>query len=270
MPAAESVGRERVPSPSLLVARVVWLEIRRREEFLALFILMGLYLLFALGARLVGNTQTEAVALMVNMGLWISSALSAVLTLVTTVRLIPSEIEARTLYPLLAKPVERGEVILGKFLATTAAGWLCLFVFTLLTTLTWAAKFPLPGQDGIMFVQAFLLQGLALALLCGFSLFLSLVVPRSVAILVGGLLYFGGGSLLNILRGAATNTALKEALDWCFYYLPDFSKLCLLQRFTDGAPSLPWGEWISLAAYSILCSLFFLMAATKLFERRAI
>lgn len=259
------------PEPaSLLIARVVWLEIRRREEYLALLILMGLYLLFAIGARVVGNTQPEAVSLMLNMGLWISASLSAVLTFITAVRLIPSEIESRTLYPLLAKPVHRGEVVFGKFIATTAAGWGTLTVFCALTSLTWAATFPLPGQHLGMFVQAFILQLGAVMLLCSLSLFLSLVVPRSVALLVMGMLYFGGGSIFNVVRSAVRDTAGSAVVNWLLDYIPNFAKLTLFQRFTDGAPALPMMEWLGLMAYTILLSLLLLAVSTRIFERKAI
>ena len=98
---------EKASRAPMLVARSVWLEILRREEHLAIFILMGLYLLTAIGARLTGGATPEAVALMLNMGLWLSGALAAVLIIVNGARLIPNEIEAKTLYPLLAKPVRR-------------------------------------------------------------------------------------------------------------------------------------------------------------------
>jgi ABC-type transport system involved in multi-copper enzyme maturation permease subunit len=256
-----------VVPPCVLVARVVWLEIRRREEYKALLILMGLYLAFALSARAVGNTQEESVALMLNMGLWLSASLSALLTLLCAARLIPSEIEARTLYPLLAKPVTRGEVLLGKVLASVAAGWGCLALFTFLTAVTWAAEFPLEGQDSLMFLQAFLLQAAALLMLATFSVLLSLALPLSAAILIAGLFYFGGGSALNLLESLSGQSA---RVTWMTHYLPHFDKLCLLQRFTDGAPALPWGEWAGLMGYALALALFFLSVSARLFAKKVV
>ena len=45
--------------------------------------------------------------------IWISSL---VIAITTTARQIPAERESRTIFPLLAKPVRRGELIVGKFL----------------------------------------------------------------------------------------------------------------------------------------------------------
>ncbi len=263
------VSGKPTPAP-LLIAKGVWLEILRREEYLALLILMGLYLIFAIGARLAGNTQTEAVALMLNMGLWLSSALAAVLTLITSVRAITHEIETRSLYPLLAKPVYRGEIVLGKFLAGVLAGCTTFAVFILLTTLTWTTKFPLPGQDPLMLFQALVLQLLAFTLLGSFSLALSLVTPTSVAILVAGFLYFAGTPTLNIIHTLLRDSPVATFSNWLLAYIPQFSRLCLLQRFTDGAPALPWAEWLALMAYGVVLTLGFLVIATRLFERRAV
>ena len=45
--------------------------------------------------------------------IWVSSL---VIAITTAARQIPVERESRTLFPLLAKPVTRGQVIMGKFL----------------------------------------------------------------------------------------------------------------------------------------------------------
>jgi len=261
---------DKATSAPLLIAKAVWLEILRREEYLALLILMGLYLVFAVGARLVGNTQTEAVALMLNMGLWLSSALAAVLTLLTSVRAISKELETRSIYPLLAKPVHRGEIVLGKFLAGVSAGCAAFAIFIFLTALTWTARFPLPGQDPWMLLQALILQLLAFGLLASFSLALSLVTPTSVAILISGFLYFAGTPALNLVHTLLRDSTIVAPVKWVLAYIPSFSHLCLLQRFTDGAPALPLTEWLALLAYGVIFTLGFLVIATKLFERRAL
>lgn len=269
MAVAGAVSDRPQPAP-YLIARSVWLEIRRREEYFALLILMGLYLVFAIGARLVGNTQPEAVALLLNMGLWFSATLAALLTLVTSARLIPAEIEARTLYPLLAKPVTRGQVVLGKFIAVSSAGCLCLLAFTALTSLTWAAEFPMPGQDMLLFVQAFILQSAALVLLGALAMLLSLLAPKAPAMIVTGFLYFAGSSAMNVLRSALAGSRFSNGVDWVLNYIPHFSKLCLFQRFTDGAAPLPWADFGALLVHALLTTGLFLILAARAFERRVI
>lgn len=265
-----AMNNGRRPSVLLLIARGVWLEVGRREQHLALFILMGLYLVIAIGARLAGNTQEEAVSLMLNMGLWLSASLSAVLTLLTGANVLTSEFETRTIYPLLAKSVERKEVLLGKALATVVCGWVILSLFTILTVGTWTATFPLPGQDLVMFFQAFVLQMVAIGVLAAVAILFSLVFPKSVAVLVAGILFFAGSPILGLIRAVFRETPLSGIIGWVLGYIPDFSKLCLFQRFTDGAPHLYWMAWFGLLVYGVVLTLFFLGVASILFERRSL
>jgi ABC-type transport system involved in multi-copper enzyme maturation permease subunit len=64
--------------------------------------------------------------------IWLSSL---VIAITTTARQIPAERESRTIYPLLAKPVGRGEFVVGKFLGCWLASGICcwlLFFFAVL------------------------------------------------------------------------------------------------------------------------------------------
>src|SRR5215470_12334727 len=61
--------------------------------------------------------------------LWLIWISGLVIAIVTTARQIPAERENRTIFPLLAKPVTRGQVILGKFAGCWLACGIALFVF---------------------------------------------------------------------------------------------------------------------------------------------
>ncbi len=58
--------------------------------------------------------------------IWLSSVVIAV---ATTARQIPVERESRTIFPLLAKPIGRGEFLVGKFVGCWAACGVALIVF---------------------------------------------------------------------------------------------------------------------------------------------
>src|SRR5260370_38381343 len=60
--------------------------------------------------------------------IWIASL---VIAITTTARQIPAERENRTLFPLLANPLTRTQLVLGKFLGCWLAGGLALLLFYL-------------------------------------------------------------------------------------------------------------------------------------------
>ena len=111
------------------LAGVVVRELYRRKDFYVLFVLTAVITLlmgsvsFFHDAKIVRYVKEIALLL-----IWISAL---VIAIGTTARQIPAERENRTIFPLLAKPVTRGQVILGKFAGCWLACGLALIVFYL-------------------------------------------------------------------------------------------------------------------------------------------
>jgi ABC-type transport system involved in multi-copper enzyme maturation permease subunit len=125
--------------------------------------------------------------------IWISSL---VIAIGTTARQLHAERENRTIFPLLAKPVSRAQVILGKFAGCWLACGLTLVVFYLFFgVVTGLREHIWPVQ---MYLQGFWLQWAMLGVVVGLVLLGSVVftAPSSNAticfIIVTGLLFLGG------------------------------------------------------------------------------
>lgn len=109
------------------LAGVVIKELYRRKDFYVLFVLTALISIM-LGSmkffnddRIVRFLKDGSLLL-----IWISSL---VIAITTAARQIPAERESRTIFPLLAKPVTRGQLIVGKFLGCWFACGIALIVF---------------------------------------------------------------------------------------------------------------------------------------------
>src|SRR5438270_8481345 len=113
----------------LALAGVVIKELYRRKDFYVLFVLTAVITLllgsvnFFNDAKIVRYLK-EIVLLLI----WVSALLIAI---TTTARQIPAERENRTIFPLLAKPVTRGQFIVGKFAGCWLASGLALVMFYL-------------------------------------------------------------------------------------------------------------------------------------------
>jgi ABC-type transport system involved in multi-copper enzyme maturation permease subunit len=125
--------------------------------------------------------------------IWIAAL---VIAIGTTARQIPAERENRTIFPLLAKPVTRGQVILGKFAGCWLACGLALMVFYVFFGVVSGSRehyWPV-----LSFFQAFWLQWVMLGIVVAFVLLGSVVfaAPSSNAtisfIVVLGILLLGG------------------------------------------------------------------------------
>src|SRR3954465_2518468 len=111
----------------LALSSVVIKELYRRKDFYVLFVLTALLTLL-LGSMKFFNDQhivgyLKEISLLL---IWISALVIAV---GTAARQIPAERENRTIFPFLAKPVTRAQVILGKFLGCWLACGVALLVF---------------------------------------------------------------------------------------------------------------------------------------------
>src|SRR5580700_2603825 len=109
------------------IAGVVIKEMYRRKDFYVLFALIVLITLM-LGSlnffdddRIVRYLKDASLLL-----IWL---FSLVIAITTTARQIPAERESRTIFPLLAKPVGRGEFVVGKFLGCWLACGIALLAF---------------------------------------------------------------------------------------------------------------------------------------------
>jgi ABC-type transport system involved in multi-copper enzyme maturation permease subunit len=113
----------------LAIAGVVIKELYRRKDFYVLFFLSALITLAAGSVNffkdLVMVRYVKDICLLL---IWLSTLIIAV---ITAARQIPAEKENRTIFPLLAKPVSRGQVIVGKFLGCWLATGLAVLVFYL-------------------------------------------------------------------------------------------------------------------------------------------
>ena len=153
------------------IAIVVLKEMIRRKDFYVLFVITALITL-VMGSISIFNDQSIAgylkeLALLL---IWICSLVIAVMT---TARQLYAEKENRTIFPLLAKPVSRAQLLLGKFFGCWIATGLALFVFYLFVAIVSASREH--TLDVGSYLVAFLLHWGALAVVVAMALLGSII-----------------------------------------------------------------------------------------------
>ena len=237
-------------------ASAALLEARRRRDAAVAAIFAGVFGIGLLAARRVGYESPPAATFLLNLGLATSAFLSLLASLLLGARQLPDEMENRTLQPLLARPVRRAEVLLGKWLAAWAAG-AALFAATALPTLLLVPRLE-PVCAGTLF-QGLCLHALALGFVGALGMAATLWLPRAPGTLLAAALAFGAGPLVR-LGGR-----------WpVLHALPDPGRLNLVGRYTDGIGPLPPGDFLLLAAYALLWTGLLLGGAIRTFESRSL
>jgi ABC-type transport system involved in multi-copper enzyme maturation permease subunit len=176
------------------LAGVVIKELYRRKDFYVLFVMTAVVSLLLGSVRFFNDDKIarfiKAACLLL---IWISTLIIAIMT---AARQIPAERESRTIFPLLAKPVSRWELIVGKFFGCWLACGITLVVFYLffgLLTSSYEHTWPVTTFfQGMWMHWIFLAIVIALVLL-GSVVFTAQSSNATICfIIVVGILFAGG------------------------------------------------------------------------------
>jgi Cu-processing system permease protein len=200
--------------------------------------------------------------------IWISSL---VIAITTTARQIPAEREQRTLLPLLAKPLTRSQLILGKFFGCWFAcglTLLCFYIFFAALVASREHHLPL-----LNYFQAATLHWFMLGIVVALSLLGSLVfaAPSSNAtiifVFVAGILTVGR----HINQIALTQPEPTRSIAYSIYYaIPHLELFDARDLIIHNCPLIGW-EFFALALfYGLAYMAVFLIAACLVFRRKAI
>lgn len=127
----------------LALAGVVVKELYRRKDFYVLFVLTALITLVVGAVNFFHDPRI--IRFLKEVCLLLIWASTLVVAIGTAARQIPAERENRTIFPLLAKPVTRWQVLFGKFLGCWLACGIALLVFYLFFAVVIEAR---GHQDG--------------------------------------------------------------------------------------------------------------------------
>jgi len=239
-----------------IIARFALLELLRRKDLAVLGLFAGISLVFLGLARIVGFETPSAATFTLNLSLTLITGLAQLMTLLMAARQIPDELERRTLFPLLARPVSRADILLGKTLAAWGTG-LVVYFSLLLPVLVLVPRLESFAAGTFWQMIALIPPGLAVTAAMGMCL--SMLVPKGMAIVLGGVLLFGAASM-GSWRWAGR----------LLHLLPVPGKLDLTLRYTDGALPLAGGSLMLSLVYALIWTVLLLGLSIRLFSRRAL
>ena len=251
------------------IAFVAFNTFREAVRDRVLYNLIAFALLLSAAAILVGQISIDVERLVVvNLGLTAVSLFGVVIAIFIGIGLVSKEIEKKTLYTVLSRPVRRWEFVVGKFFGLTGTLvvntlFMAVGVFVaLLYVSRHFQKADLPVLAALYFI---ILQFL---IVCALALFFSsFTTPIMSAVFTFALFIIG--SLADDLRGIAHMTAgLGGAvMGACAYLVPNLSAFNIINQAAhgDGVP----GRLIFLnTVYALLYSAMAISAAVLIFQRR--
>jgi Cu-processing system permease protein len=251
----------------MALAGVVIKELYRRKDFYVLFILTALITLVMASVRFFHDEKIarylKEICLLL---IWVSALVVAI---GTTARQIPAERENRTIFPLLAKPVTRWQVVLGKFFGCWLACGLSLVVFYLFFGIISGSRenhWPLLQWFQALWLHWIMLGVVVALVLLGSILFAAPSSNGTICLIViAGILLLG--RYLNQI-------ALKEpqplgTVVYALYYLiPHLEWYDVRDFVIYNRPLIGWVDCALASLYGAVYSGLLLFATWLLFRRK--
>ena len=250
----------------LAVAEVVIRELIRRKDFYVLFVLTAAITLL-MGSITFFNEDDIAryVKEICLLLIWLATLVIAV---TTAGRQLPAEKESRTIFPLLAKPISRTEVLLGKFLGCWLAVGITLIVFyVFFGVISVAREHELPV---INYVQSIWLHWMMLGIVAAAALLGSLVMTSAAnmsIVLLGVIGIWTVGEYLN--QFAAKSGGVIGWVTYAVYFgIPHLEIFDIRERIIHGWDPVPWDAVGLASLYALFYMACLLAAASILFRRK--
>src|SRR6202158_2684129 len=232
---------------------------------LVFFALLMMAAAIGVGQISVGIEQTVIVSL----GLSAISVIGLLISIFIGVALVSKEMDKRTLYALLAKPVRRWEFLLGKFagLVLTLAVNTAAMALGLLLVMIYM-KHSLERSDAVALVAVYFIL-LKLALIVALALLFSCFTTPLLAILFTVGLYIVGLYVqeLRNLPVEVMSPAMSAFTKWLSYLLPNFENFNVMAMAAHGR-AVPGALILQNTLYTVVYCTIVLTAAAVVFSRR--
>lgn len=234
-----------------------------------LYNLIAFAVLISGAAVLVGEISIDIERLVVvNVGLTAVSLFGVVIAIFMGIGLVSKEIDRKTLYTVLSRPVRRWEFVVGKFFGLTGTLVVNTFFMAIgvfLALLYVAHKFE---KADVWVLAALYFIVLEFLIVCALALFFSsFSTPIMSAVFTFAL--FVIGSLADDLRGFARITSGLPGViaTGVAYLVPNFSAFNIINQAAHG-DAVPGRLVLYNSLYAFLYSAMAISAAVLIFQRR--
>jgi len=244
----------------------------RRKVFLFLLLFVGVMI----AASLIFSffTPSEELKIVKDMGftaIWLAGTAIAI---VMGVRMIPGEIDKRTIYTILCKPVNRTEYLVGKFLggaltlAANTAVMALIFIGVVVVKGKMAGSFTIKD---LLLLQQVLLFYVQFCLLLATSLMLSTCVTQimngsiSLFVLIVGNM---SDTVMDIIR-RANNVLAETGLRILYYLVPNWQTFSIQDTLVRGDP-VAVSYIAKIILYGVIYTVILLIIAAQAFRTREV
>jgi ABC-type transport system involved in multi-copper enzyme maturation permease subunit len=211
-------------------------------------------------------TVGDRVKIIKDVGLASLSLFGALMAILMGTGLVYKEIDKKTIFTLLSKPIRRSQFIIGKFAGLILTLFIMIFLMSLIfMALLFFHTFKIEGKLFVaifyIFLELILITSVAILFSCFSTPILSSIFSLSFYLI--GHLSWGLETLIKKIRPGFTRTLARV-----FYtFLPDLENFNYKTEVVHGLP-IPASSLIFSTIYGIFYTLFVLVLAILIFRKR--
>lgn len=216
-------------------------------------------------------TLGEQFRIIADIGTGSTQAISTLIAVFLGVAVVAREIDRRTCYAALARPVSRAEFLIGKYLGLIAVLALNVLAMAAATALMLVLYRGSGAPIGMEFVAAFALILVQVTLCAAFAVLFSSFSTPTLAVIFT-LSVIGLGHVFGEVRGfwlASQSVGLKSLVRVLDFTLPNLSLLDMKEALTYGDPVSPL-SFLARTAYGLGWSGAVIALAAVVFSRKDI
>jgi hypothetical protein len=252
--------------PPLTIAAIVWIEMIRRKDVYVLLVLLGALLLALISMNIFGLGGVAGYAQ--DVGLLLAWLFGWILTVAVSTRELPQEETRGTIFPLLAKPITRLQLLAGKWLGCWSIVCSACGAFYALVVLVALAQGGLPAW--LVLAQAYILHMTLLGVIAAMGLMLSTRLHQDAAVALAYVLT--AAAFLVVPRVPEFLVGEKGvrgvALLALYYVVPHFELFDLRRRLVHGYGPVEASVYLTVLGYGLVFILAFLMLAWLLYRHK--
>jgi len=246
-----------------------------RKKVLLVILLIGvLFVGIAPGLQVLSARQERTVLLGMTLG--IIQLTSAVIAIVLTVYLLPNEIERRTIYTILCKPVLRSQFLLGKYLGAVAALGLMMALMTSVLVIVVGFQQHASADQLALYAKPSVMFFMQMSLLAAVAMCFSTFVTPLVNFFLSGGIYLMGSMFATVFEtinsNSNANVVTKAVVTIINSFLPNFSKFNVQNPIINPASTVQAGGlyYLSATGYALVYIGILLIIGMLVFERREV
>jgi ABC-type transport system involved in multi-copper enzyme maturation permease subunit len=219
-----------------------------------------------------GQQQT-----LIDISIGILRITAAILAVTLTVYLLPNEVERRTIYTILSKPVYRYQFLVGKYLGSVIALALMIGLMTLVVILAFGVQQQTWSLDKLApLIKVPFMMIFQMSLLAAVSMTFSTFVTPVINFFLSGLVWIFGTLINPIFERWGAEGQASDAISLiariAHYAVPNFSNLDIAQGAATAATTQIRGSeavyMMNGIIYAVVYSAILIVVAVLVFDRK--